>query len=161
MSFFKLYVPACILNVKDVVTFQAPLVDQISHLFLAYMNSSFTVIQNMTVLRCSIWWENTKYSKYTILSRTPRDVISSSDFSQLNGDVSSNFVCLDLYSFSPLGKGGKLADLAIYFASFNLAHSANLPEWLYILPMFFRYFLARSAKVAERAICFTDRNFFF
>ena len=24
-----------------------------------------------------------------------------------------------------------------------------------------QYFLARSAKVAERAICFTDRNFFF
>jgi len=38
--------------------------------------------------------------------------------------------------FSPLGK---LADRAMYFACVNLA---------------------RSAKVAERAICFTDRNFF-
>jgi len=45
-------------------------------------------------------------------------------------------------------------------AAVFLDRSAKLPEGLYTLPMFFLYFLACSAKVAERAICFTDRNFY-
>jgi len=64
--------------------------------------------------------------------------------------ITYNFQCMDgAYRF------------AVIWTIPCLARSAKLPEGLYILPMFFRYFLARSAKVAERAICFTDRNFFF
>jgi len=33
-----------------------------------------------------------------------------------------------------------LAEKAVYFARVSLARSAKLPEGLYILPMFFRYF---------------------
>ena len=36
-----------------------------------------------------------------------------------------------------------------FLAITNLARSANLPEGIYILPMFFLYFLARSAKLPE------------
>jgi len=41
-----------------------------------------------------------------------------------------------------------------------LAHSANLPEGIYILPMFC-YLFSPLGKPADRAIYFTFHNFFF
>jgi len=49
-----------------------------------------------------------------------------------------------------------------HLAKFNFStffHYTQLFLLLYVC--LFQLYLARSAKVAERAICFTDRNFFF